>query len=57
MSLTLTNKFEVPEDDQTDVKTLVIRLVQFGMGRVIWVGKVDTEMILRFWTDMPGQTV
>ena len=27
ISLTLTNKFEVPEDDQTDVKTLVIRSV------------------------------
>ena len=25
ISLTLTNKFEVPDDDQTDVKTLVIR--------------------------------
>ena len=25
MSLTLTNKFEVPEDDQTDIKTLLIR--------------------------------
>ena len=25
ISLTLTNKFEVPEDDQTDIKTLLIR--------------------------------
>ena len=25
ITLTLTNKFEVPEDDQTDIKTLLIR--------------------------------
>jgi len=25
MTLTLTNKFEVPDDDQTDIKTLLIR--------------------------------
>ena len=34
ISLTLTNKFEVPEDDQTDVKTLVIRSVGVRVGGV-----------------------
>ena len=33
ISLTLTNKFEVPEDDQADTKQLVIRYVRFRLWK------------------------
>lgn len=31
ISLTLSNKFEVPEDDQTDVTNLLLKYVQFAL--------------------------
>ena len=32
ISLTLTNKYEVPEDDDSDMKALFVRLVSFSLG-------------------------
>ena len=32
ITLTLTNKFEVPDDDQTDIKTLLIRWGNYGIS-------------------------